>query len=169
MEKKYQHIRRSKFNCRPPALIERIHALRQSIGSSAGITHRHPPTPPDARFSASGDWNLRSSSVSGTQPGDQETSGFVVARTLARDILPHCPFVFLRDNVCLPPFRAAPLAGTTWQFDYGWRHQPGSGTFHPDRTPAGHTSAAFMPRRPGPRETIPGIRPRNRRMDVSAV
>ena len=35
----------------------------------------------------------------------------------------------------LPPaLSRRPLAGTTWRFGYGWRHQPPSGTFHPDRT-----------------------------------
>src|SRR5712692_7318861 len=66
--------------------------------------------------------------------------------TLAPDILPHCPFVFLRSNVCLPPFRAGSL-----------RRRPGGsatvGTTSPrrepfipiDQAPAGHTSTGDPP------------------------
>ena len=66
----------------------------------------------------------------------------VVPSTLAPDIRPHCPFVFLRSSVGLPPFRAGSL-----------RRRPGGsatvGTTSPRRepfipqeqTPAGHTSA----------------------------
>ena len=213
-------------------------------GRVPGIAPRHPPTPPDVRFSASGGWTLPSASFSHTRaldcrtlrrverlpraarrlsvrggdrscrappfrspirPGSQcfdwlgwvlrpfarsaflfvRTSnatmasadspaplsaraspgqslffpfvplgstqclqwflGFVFASTLAPDTLPHSPFVFLRSNVCLPPFRAASL-----------RKRPGGsatvGTTSPrrehfipqDRTPAGHTSRGLQ-------------------------
>ena len=213
-------------------------------GRVPGIAPRHPPTPPDVRFSASGGWTLQSSSCSHTRSLDGRTLrrverplraarrlpvrggdrscrapllrsliypcgqcfdwlywvlrpfarsafwfvqtsnatmasadspaplsarvspaqspffpfaplgstqclqwflGFVFARTLAPDTLPHSPFVFLRSNVCLPPFRAASL-----------RNRPGGsatvGTTSPrrepfipsDRTPAGHTSAGVL-------------------------
>ena len=77
--------------------------------------------------------------------GAASDSGFVFASTLAPDILPLCPFVFLRSNVCLPPFRAVASRG-----------QPGGsatvGVTSPrreplipiDQTPAGHTSAPFL-------------------------
>lgn len=35
--------------------------------------------------------------------------GFAFTRTLARDCLPHCSFVFLQPSVRLRPFRAATL------------------------------------------------------------
>ena len=42
--------------------------------------------------------------------------------------------------ICVPSVERLPaalsrrlLAETTWQFGYGWRHKPPSGTFHPDR------------------------------------
>ncbi len=72
--------------------------------------------------------------------------GFVVpsTSTLAPDILPHCPFVFLRSNVCLPPFRAASLrrrpGGSATVGTTSPRREP---FIPPDQTPAGHT-------RPGP-------------------
>ena len=210
-----------------------------------GIATRHPPTPPDVRFSASGGWSVQRSFFPGAQTGDPKHSdklgafglrpvvgqsgvetavvtprcfvrffvarssatvgsvrsfgpshrdafsfvppssatmasadfpsplsggispgqclffplaplgstacrqwflGFVFARTLAPDIRPRCPFVFLRSSVGLPPFRAGSL-----------RRRPGCsatvGTTSPRRepfipqeqTPAGHTSAAFTP------------------------
>jgi hypothetical protein len=37
-------------------------------GRMPGIAPRHPPTPPDVRFSASGGWTLRRSSVTSSQP-----------------------------------------------------------------------------------------------------
>src|SRR5207245_5040819 len=68
--------------------------------------------------------------------------GFVFASTLAPDILPHCPFVFLRSNVCLPPFRAASLrrrpGGSATVGTTSPRREP---FIPPDQTPAGHTSA----------------------------
>jgi len=72
--------------------------------------------------------------------------GFARASLLAPDILPHCPFVFLRSNVCLPPFRAASLrrrpGGSATVGVTSPRREP----FIPiDQTPAGHTSAAFTP------------------------
>ncbi len=215
-------------------------------GRVPGIAPRHPPTPPDVRFSASGGWTVQSSSVldtrrsefrtlqrverhqrvvpclsdqdsdrscrvlplrsfvrhsiqcfswlrsflrpfarnaflfvrssnatmasadfpmplsTGISPGQglffpfaplgstecrQWFSGFAFARTLAPDTLPHCPFVFLRSNVCLPPFRAGSLR----------RRPGGSATVGstsprrehftpPDQTPAGHTSADSLVR-----------------------
>ena len=39
-----------------------------------GIAPRHPPTPPDVRFSASGGWSVQRSSFPGTQSGDSEHS-----------------------------------------------------------------------------------------------
>ena len=39
-----------------------------------GIAPRHPPTPPDVRFSASGGWSVQRSSVPGAQTGDAEHS-----------------------------------------------------------------------------------------------
>src|SRR5437899_1151511 len=70
--------------------------------------------------------------------------GFVFASTLAPDILPHCPFVFLRSNVCLPPFRAASLrrrpGGSATVGTTSPRREP---FIPPDQTPAGHTSAGF--------------------------
>src|SRR5712692_8948002 len=64
--------------------------------------------------------------------------------TLAPDILPHCPFVFLRSNVCLPPFRAGSLrrrpGGSATVGVTSPRREP---FIPPDQTPAGHTSAGF--------------------------
>src|SRR5207245_1109724 len=71
--------------------------------------------------------------------------GFVFASTLAPDILPHCPFVFLRSNVCLPPFRAASLrrrpGGSATVGTTSPRREP---FIPPDQTPAGHTSADIL-------------------------
>ena len=72
--------------------------------------------------------------------------GFVFASTLAPDILPHCPFVFLRSNVCLPPFRAASLqrrpGGSATVGVTSPRREP----FIPiDQAPAGHTRAGVQP------------------------
>ena len=71
--------------------------------------------------------------------------GFAVPSTLAPDIRPHCPFVFLRSSVGLPPFRAGFLrrrpGGSTTVGTTSPRREP----FIPqEQTPAGHT-------RPGPR------------------
>src|SRR5437899_1614648 len=72
--------------------------------------------------------------------------GFVFASTLAPDILPHCPFVFLRSNVCLPPFRAASLrrrpGGSATVGTTSPRREP---FIPPDQTPAGHTSTGDPP------------------------
>src|SRR5713226_4538429 len=209
-------------------------------GRVPGIAPRHPPTPPDVRFSASGGWTVQSASFSDTQTLDLRTLrrvgrllrsarrlpvwggdrscrvplfrsvvrhgvqcldwlrsflrpfarnaflfvrssiatmasadfpaslkagispgqglffpfaplgstecrqwllGFVFASTLAPDILPHCPFVFLRSNVCLPPFRAASLrrrpGGSATVGTTSPRREP---FIPPDQTPAGHTS-----------------------------
>ena len=67
--------------------------------------------------------------------------GFVFASTLAPDILPHCPFVFLRSSVGLPPFRAGSLrrrpGGSATVGATSPRREP----FIPqEQTPAGHTS-----------------------------
>jgi hypothetical protein len=206
-----------------------------------GIAPRHPPTPPDVRFSASGGWSVQRSSFPGAQSGDTEHSdrwgafglrpvvsqsgvatavvtprcfvrsfvtrssavvgsvrsfgpshrdaflfvrpstatmasadspaplsagvspgqclfcplaplgstkcrqwllGFVGPSTLAPDILPHCPFVFLRSSVGLPPFRAVSLrrrpGGSTTVGPTSPRREP----FIPqEQTPAGHTRA----------------------------
>jgi hypothetical protein len=72
--------------------------------------------------------------------------GFACASLLAPDILPHCPFVFLRSSVCFPPFRAVSLrrrpGGSATVGVTSPRREP----FIPiDPTPAGHTSAAVPP------------------------
>src|SRR5713226_3121183 len=220
-----------------------VAAAAARSGRVPGIAPRHPPTPPDVRFSASGGWTVQSASFSDTQTLDLRTLrrvgrllrsarrlpvwgsdrscrvplfrsvvrhgvqcldwlrsvlrpfarnaflfvrssiattasadsptplgagvspgqglffpfaplgstechqwllGFVVPSTLAPDILPHCPFVFLRSNVCLPPFRAASLrrrpGGSATVGTTSPRREP---FIPPDQTPAGHTSAGF--------------------------
>src|SRR6266568_874108 len=218
-------------------------------GRVPGIAPRHPPTPPDVRFSASGGWSIQRSSVSGARTGDAEhsdrlgafglrpivsqsrvvtavvapccfvrsfvirsstvvgsvrsfgpshrdafsfvrpstattasadfppplgggispgqslfcplaplgstecrqwLSGFVFASTLAPDILPRNPFVFLRSSVGLPPFRAGSLrrrpGGSATVGATSPRREP----FIPqEQTPAGHTSAGHWPVSPG--------------------
>jgi len=70
--------------------------------------------------------------------------GFVFASTLAPDILPHCPFVFLRSNVCLPPFRAASLRSRPGGSATVGVTSPRREPFIPiEQTSAGHTSAGF--------------------------
>ena len=116
-------------SCVPPSLLRPL------------LTSRSLSTPGSPRVSVcsfrSRLWALQ---------GAASDSGFVFASTLAPDILPLCPFVFLRSNVCLPPFRAAPLrrrpGGSATVGVTSPRREP----FIPqDQTPAGHTSADFSP------------------------
>ena len=77
-----------------------------------------------------------------------DSLGFACASLLAPDILPHCPFVFLRSSVCFPPFRAGSLrrrpGGSATVGVTSPRREP----FIPiDPTPAGHTSAPVPGRR----------------------
>lgn len=72
------------------------------------------------------------------------TLDFVFARPLVPDILPHCPFVFLRSNVCLPPFRAASLRRRPGGSATVGVTSPRRERFIPiDHAPAGHTSAGL--------------------------
>jgi len=239
-----EHSLRACFKNRPvrgPGLQGFVILAVSRSGRVPGIAPRHPPTPPDVRFSASGGWTVQSASFSDTQTLDLRTLrrverllrlarrlpvwggdrscrvpllrsvvrhgvqcldwlrsflrpfarnafsfvrssiatmasadfpaslkagispgqglffpfaplgstecrqwllGFVVPSTLAPDILPHCPFVFLRSNVCLPPFRAASLrrrpGGSATVGTTSPRREP---FIPPDQTPAGHTRA----------------------------